>query len=220
MTTASGDTPTHASTTAPDGTVDGPPHMAATDPLALFDEWLSEAGETEPNDPNAVSLATIGEDGLPDVRTVLLKGHDARGFCFYTNFEGRKGRQLRANPVAAMNFHWKTRARQVRLRGRVELVEKAEADAYYASRALGSRIGAWASEQSRPLESRAALIERVRAMETEHGDSPPRPPHWGGFRLVPVEMEFWQDGEFRLHDRIRFTRGDVSEPWAGQRLHP
>ena len=199
---------------------DEPPHMTATDPLALFDRWLAEAGESEPNDPNAVSLATIGGDGLPELRTVLLKGHDARGFAFYTNFEGRKGRQLRANPVAAMNFHWKTKRRQVRLRGGIEAVEAVEADAYYASRALGSRIGAWASEQSRPIESRAALIERVRAMESEHGDAPARPPHWGGFRLVPVEMEFWQDGPFRLHDRLQFTRAGPGEPWTSRRLQP
>ena len=199
---------------------DDPPHMAATDPLTLFAGWLAEAAETEPNDPEAVSLATIGEDGLPDVRTVLLKGHDARGFSFYTNFEGRKGRQLAARPVAAMNFHWKTRRRQVRLRGSIEIVEKGEADAYYASRGLGSRIGAWASEQSRPLESRAALIARVRAMEAEHGDAPPRPPHWGGFRLVPVEMEFWQDGAHRLHDRLQFTRARRGEAWERRRLHP
>ena len=194
--------------------------MAATDPLALFDQWLAEATETEINDPNAVSLATLGEDGVPDVRTVLLKGHDARGFAFYTNYQGRKGRQLLAYPKAAMNFHWKSRGRQVRLRGPVDTVEAGEADAYYRSRALGSRIGAWASEQSRPLESRAALLERVRAMEAEHGEDPPRPPHWSGFRLVPLEMEFWQDGEFRLHDRLQFTREGPDAPWERRRLYP
>ena len=197
-----------------------PPHMSAVDPLALFDEWLAEAAESEPNDPNAVSLATMGEDGWPDVRTVLMKGHDERGFAFYTNFQGRKGRQLAANPVAAMNFHWKTRGRQVRLRGGVEIVAADEADAYYRSRGLGSRIGAWASEQSRPLESRAALLARVRAAEEEHGEAPPRPPHWGGFRLVPMEMEFWQDGEHRLHDRLQFVRGALAEPWTRRRLYP
>lgn len=197
-----------------------PLFMAATDPLALFGTWLEEAGETESNDPNALSLATIGEDGLPDVRTVLLKDHDARGFAFYTNFEGRKGRQLRARPVAAMNFHWKSRGRQVRLRGPVDTVGAEEADGYYASRALGSRIGAWASDQSRPLASRAALLERVAEMEERHGNHPARPPHWGGFRLVPVEIEFWQDGAYRLHDRLQFTRQGPDAAWERRRLYP
>ena len=197
-----------------------PAFMAERDPHALFERWLAEAEETEPNDPNAVQVATIGADGMPNLRTVLLKGHDERGFVFYTNFEGRKGRELDANPVAAMNFHWKTRARQVRVRGRVERVADDEADAYYASRALGSRIGAWASRQSEPVESRAALMEAVAAMERRHGDSPSRPPHWGGFRVVPSEIEFWQDGEYRLHDRLRFTREDPRQSWRTERLQP
>ena len=199
---------------------DGPAFMSARDPLALFGRWLEEAGASEPNDPNAVSLATIGADGLPNLRTVLLKGHDERGFAFYTNYEGVKGTELRERPVAAMNFHWKTRGRQVRLRGPVEMVEAEEADAYYQSRALGSRIGAWASEQSRPLESRRGLMERVSEFEQRFGDAPPRPPHWGGFRLVPLEMEFWQDGEFRLHDRLRFTRAGPADAWETVRLYP
>ena len=194
--------------------------VRATDPLSLFDAWLSDAEATEPNDPNAVSLATVDGDGLPNLRTVLLKGHDERGFCFYTNFEGVKGRELLAHPKAAMNFHWKTRRRQVRLRGPVGIVSDEEADAYYDSRALGSRIGAWASDQSRPLESRDALVARVGEFERRFGDAPPRPPHWGGFRLVPIEMEFWQDGEFRLHDRVRFTRAGPQDAWASQRLNP
>ena len=194
--------------------------VQSDDPLALFDLWLGEAAETEPNDPNAVSLATVDGDGLPNLRTVLLKGHDVRGFVFYTNFEGVKGRELLAHPRAAMNFHWKTRRRQVRLRGPVETVATEEADAYYRSRPLGSRVGAWASEQSRPLDSRQTLLARVAEFEARLGNDPPRPPHWGGFRLVPVEIEFWQDGAFRLHDRVRFTRSAPSEPWSTARLHP
>ena len=199
---------------------DAPDFTAARDPLALFGLWLEEAAASEINDPNAVSLATVDAAGMPNLRTVLLKGHDARGFAFYTNFEGVKGRELRARPMAAMNFHWKSRRRQVRLRGPVEEVGAEEADAYYHSRPLGSRIGAWASEQSRPLDGRGTLVERVRAYEARFGDAPPRPPHWGGFRLVPVEMEFWQDGAFRLHDRVRFTRSGPAAPWASQRLYP
>ena len=211
-----GETDTEAYGAAPDG----PPFMAARDPLARCDAWLGEAGTSEPNDPNALALASVDADGMPNVRMVLLKGHDERGFAFYTNFEGVKGRELTAHPKAAMSFHWKTRRRQVRLRGPVELVGKDEADAYYRSRALGSRIGAWASEQSRPLDGRETLMARVAELEQRFGDDPPRPPHWGGFRLVPVEIEFWQDGEFRLHDRVRFTRPEPGAPWAGQRLYP
>ena len=194
--------------------------VSADDPLALFDRWLADAAETEPNDPNAVSLATVDAEGLPNLRTVLLKGHDERGFVFYTNFEGVKGRELLAHPKAAMNFHWKTRRRQVRLRGPVERVAAEEADAYYRSRPLGSRIGAWASEQSRPLDARTTLEQRVAEFEERLGDDPARPPHWGGFRLVPVEMEFWQDGAYRLHDRVRFTRPGPADAWASARLYP
>ena len=191
----------------------------ARDPLPLFDAWLDEAGKTEPNDPNAMSLATVDGAGRPNVRIVLLKGHDERGFVFYTNFEGVKGTELLARPVAALCFHWKTRRRQVRLRGPVEIVADEEADAYYRSRPLGSRVGAWASQQSRLLQSRDALIAAVREAEERLGDDPARPPHWGGFRLVPDEMEFWQDGEFRLHDRVRFTRANGGE-WRSARLYP
>lgn len=197
-----------------------PSFMTERDPHRLFEQWLNEASETEPNDPNAVQVATIGEDGLPNLRTVLLKDHDERGFVFYTNYEGRKGRELTANPVAAMNFHWKTKQRQVRVRGPIERVSAEEADRYYASRALGSRIGAWASRQSEPVASREALMEAVAEMEKRFGDAPPRPPHWGGFRVVPKEIEFWQDGAYRLHDRLRFTRDEAEAPWRTERLQP
>ena len=191
----------------------------ATDPFALFGEWLRDAEGAEPNDPNAMQLATVDAAGLPDVRTVLLKGFDRRGFAFYTNFESAKGRQALEQGVAAACFHWKSLRRQVRLRGAIEKVAGDEADAYYRSRPRGSRIGAWASEQSRPLESRQVLLDRVAALEAEYeGRDIPRPPHWGGIRIVPQQMEFWQDGEFRLHDRVVFVRD--GEGWRGQRMNP
>ena len=191
----------------------------ARDPFALFETWLGDAEESEPNDPNAMQVASVDADGLPDVRTVLLKGFDRRGFVFYTNYRSAKGAQIMASRKAALVFHWKTRRRQVRARGAVEIVADDEADAYYASRPRGSRIGAWASEQSRPLASREALLERTAALEAEYeGRDIPRPPHWGGFRIVPRQIEFWQDGAFRLHDRVVFTRD--GEGWRGQRLNP
>ena len=207
-------------TTSERSVTDEPAFMSERDPHALFERWLAEASETEPNDPNAVQVATVGADGVPNLRTVLLKGHDERGFVFYTNFEGRKGREIAAHPAVAMNFHWKTRARQVRVRGSVERVSDDEADAYYASRALGSRIGAWASRQSEPVPGRRELMDAVAEMERRFGEAPPRPPHWGGLRVVPVEIEFWQDGEYRLHDRLRFTRSAPDEPWRTERLQP
>ncbi|WAP68619.1 pyridoxamine 5'-phosphate oxidase [Jiella pelagia] len=195
--------------------------LVGADPVAFFAGWLDDAGESEPNDPNAVSLASVDEDGMPDVRIVLLKGFDARGFAFYTNFESAKGRQLLASPKAAMCFHWKSRRRQVRLRGPVEVVSEAEADAYYASRHPVSRIGAWASQQSRPLESRASLVAEVERYQERYGEGEiPRPPHWSGFRLMPLSIEFWQDGAFRLHDRIAFTRTSLDAAWTVGRLHP
>ena len=191
----------------------------AADPFALFETWLEEAERTEPNDPNAMQVASVDADGLPDVRTVLLKGFDRRGFVFYTNYESAKGTQIMAARKAALVFHWKTRRRQVRARGPVEIVSDEEADAYYASRPRGSRIGAWASEQSRPLASREDLLERTRALEAKYeGRDIPRPPHWGGLRIVPQQIEFWQDGEFRLHDRVVFVRS--ANGWAGQRMNP
>lgn len=189
------------------------------DPLALFSQWLAEAERSEPNDPNAMALATVDEAGLPDVRMVLMKGYDAAGFVFYTNLGSRKGRQLSTNPKAALLFHWKSLRRQVRLRGPVEPVEPAEADAYFDSRPRLSRIGAWASRQSEPLESRFAL-ERAVATTTARfaAGRIPRPEHWSGFRLRPDAIEFWRDGAFRLHDRVRFTRAGGG--WSRQRLYP
>lgn len=191
------------------------------DPFALFADWLREAEASEPNDPNAVALATVDAAGLPDVRMVLLKGFDAEGFVFYTNFESAKGRQLLASGKAAMCFHWKSLRRQVRVRGPVAEVSDAEADAYFASRPLGSRVGAWASDQSRPLENRAVLEARVAELgeRYSHG-AVPRPAHWSGFRLVPLQIEFWHDGAFRLHDRAVFSREDEAGAWRIERLYP
>ncbi|MBL8584441.1 MAG: pyridoxamine 5'-phosphate oxidase [Rhizobiaceae bacterium] len=192
---------------------------ASVDPFALFADWLQDASRSEPNDPNAVALATVDGDGLPDVRMVLLKGFDHAGFVFYTNFESAKGTQILGSMKAAMCFHWKSLRRQVRLRGPVEIVSDAEADAYYASRPRGSRIGAWASRQSRPLESRFALEKAVAEYTARYpiGDIP-RPPHWSGFRIVPQQIEFWQNRPFRLHDRVQFLRADSG--WTKSRLYP
>lgn len=192
---------------------------AATDPFELFQAWFKEAEGTEVNDPNAFALATVSPEGRPSVRVLLLKGLDDRGFVFYTNTQSRKGQHLDATGVAAMNFHWKSLRRQVRVEGPVERVTDAEADAYFASRPRGSQIGAWASQQSRPLDSRATLEQRIAALAAEHeGRDVPRPPHWTGYRLVPDYLEFWQDREFRLHDRITFTRDGAG--WATARLYP
>ena len=189
------------------------------DPIPLFSAWLGEAEASEPNDPNAMALATVDGDGLPDVRMVLLKGHDAGGFVFFTNFESAKGRELLANPKAALCFHWKSLERQVRVRGPVTEVTAAEADAYFASRARASRIGAWASQQSRPLESRFALEKAVAAFTAKYAiGEVPRPPYWSGFRLAPVEIEFWRAGNFRLHERLRFTR--AGDGWQKALLYP
>jgi pyridoxamine 5'-phosphate oxidase len=191
------------------------------EPFSVFDAWLKDAHETEPNDPNAMALATVDASGQPDIRMVLLKGHDSRGFAFFTNLESAKGRELQEVPKAALNFHWKSRRRQVRLRGPVERVSDAEADAYYNSRHPMSRIGAWASQQSRPLNSRAELEKAVAELEIKFGDGPiPRPPYWGGFRLIPNQIEFWQDGPYRLHDRLAFRRDSQEAAWDKQRLHP
>ena len=191
------------------------------DPFALFEEWLKEAEKSEPNDPTAMSVASVDEHGMPDVRAILLKGHDPKGFVFYTNFESAKGRQLLGQPKAALLFHWKSLRRQVRVRGPVTRVTDAEADAYFASRHVLSRIGAIASEQSRPLDSRETLMARAKEIEARHPDgNVPRPPHWSGFRIMPLEIEFWQDGAYRLHDRVRFSRGAEGQPWTRQRLYP
>ena len=193
------------------------------DPLDVFAAWLGEAEAAEPNDPTAMALATVGEDGMPSCRMVLLKGYDAEGFVFYTNYESRKGRQLLATPKAALLFHWKSLRRQVRIEGAVTPVTAAEADAYFASRARQSQIGAWASQQSRPLEGRFELEKRVALFAAKHAiGAVPRPPYWSGFRLTPRHIEFWQDGAFRLHDRLVYTRGDPAEGggWTTQRLYP
>lgn len=191
------------------------------DPFSLFEEWYSAAGETEPNDPNAMAVASVDADGMPDVRVVLLNARDARGYCFFTNMESDKGRQLLANPRAAAVFHWKSLRRQVRMRGPVEVVTPGEADAYFATRARKSQIGAHASRQSRPLANRYTLLERVETLTRSFGDEPvQRPAYWMGFRIVPAAMEFWKDGANRLHDRVRFTRTLPGGAWSRQRLFP
>ena len=192
-----------------------------SDPLELFAAWYAEAEKSEPNDPSALSLATVGPDGTPAVRMVLLKGFDASGFVFYTNHESRKGKHLLAHPKAAMLFHWKSLRRQVRLEGPVAPTTAEEADAYFASRDRGSQIGAWASDQSRPLESRFALEKRVAEYAARHViGKVPRPPQWSGFRLKPLLIEFWQDGAFRLHDRLEYRRAAPDEPWTTRTLYP
>ncbi|HTR87260.1 MAG TPA: pyridoxamine 5'-phosphate oxidase [Reyranella sp.] len=191
------------------------------DPLELFAEWFAEAEKAEPNDPSAMTVASVGPDGMPSARMVLLKGYDASGFVFYTNHESRKGRQLIAHPKAALLFHWKSLRRQVRLEGPVTQTTPEEADAYFATRARGSQIGAWASEQSRPLESRFALEKRVAEFGAKHlVGTVPRPPHWSGFRVQPLLIEFWQDQPFRLHDRLEYSRSSAGAPWSTRNLYP
>jgi len=189
------------------------------DPIATFESWLAEATASEPNDANAVCLATATPQGLPSARMVLLKGVDGRGFVFYTNLESRKGAELGANPNAALCFHWKSLHRSVRVEGAVELVSAAEADAYFASRARTSRLGAWASKQSRPLESRFALEKAVAEYGLKYAIGEiPRPPHWSGFRIVPRRIELWRDMPFRLHERKVFHRD--GEGWRLEMLYP
>jgi pyridoxamine 5'-phosphate oxidase len=191
------------------------------DPLDLFPHWLEEARESEPNDPNAMAVASVDETGMPDLRMVLLNGYSHEGFVFFTNFESAKGRELLARPKAALLFHWKSLRRQVRVRGPVEQVSQADADAYFASRPAQSRIGAHASDQSRPLESRNTLVQRVEALTEQFADGEiGRPAHWSGFRVKPLEIEFWKDGAFRLHDRVLFSRPDLTATWSRSRLYP
>lgn len=193
--------------------------IEADDPIKLFEAWLASAGKTELNDPHAMSVATVDADGLPDVRIVLLKGLDERGFVFYTNEHSAKGKQLRGQAKAALCFHWKSQKRQVRVRGQVNPVSAAESDAYFASRARGSRIGAWASDQSRPVADREALMAKTAGVESRfEGKDVPRPENWYGWRVTPEYIEFWQDGAFRLHDRIVFEPNGKS--WSKMRLYP
>jgi pyridoxamine 5'-phosphate oxidase len=191
------------------------------DPFALFADWLKEATSKELNDPSAMALATVDQDGLPDLRMVLMKQADARGFVFYTNYQSAKGVELLAHPKAALLFHWKSLRRQVRVRGPVSSVTEAEADAYFVSRHRDSQIGAWASDQSRPLEGRFVLEKRVADYALKFGIKPvPRPPHWSGFRITPLQIEFWKDGAFRLHDRVVFKRDEEGAAWSKTRLYP
>jgi pyridoxamine 5'-phosphate oxidase len=199
--------------------------FAGDDPFEIAKTWLAEAEATEPNDPNAIALASVDADGMPNVRMVLLKEIEAQGagqgaFIFYTNYDSAKGREIIGSGKAAFVMHWKSLRRQIRVRGTVEREEGPRADAYYASRSLKSRLGAWASKQSQPLSGRAALVAEVAKVTAQHGPSPRRPPFWGGFRITPVEIEFWADGAFRLHDRFRWKRATPGADWAVQRLNP
>jgi pyridoxamine 5'-phosphate oxidase len=194
---------------------------AKSDPLALFADWYEEAKRSEPDVPEAMTVASVGPDGTPSARMVLLKDFDAAGFVFYTNYESRKGEQLQAHPKAALLFHWKSLKRQVRIEGPIAKTTAKEADAYFATRQRGSQIGAWASEQSRPLESRFALEKRVAEFGARYlVGAVPRPPHWSGFRLQPTLIEFWQDQTFRLHDRLEYRRTSADAPWTTRTLYP
>ena len=193
----------------------------ALDPFALFKQWFDEARASEPNDPEALALATVDSEGLPDVRMVLMKDFDESGLVFYTNEESAKGRQLAATPKAAALFHWKSLRRQIRVRGAVAPVTEATSNAYFQSRPRDSRIGAWASQQSRPLESRFALEKAIAVYAAKFAiGEVPRPPYWHGYRLTPLAFEFWRDRPFRLHDRIQFARAAADAPWRRERLYP
>ena len=215
-------TPTHAYTEG-----QAPDFLGATDPFALFETWFADAREKEINDPNAMALATVDANGLPNLRVVLLKGLDeagfgpGRGFVFYTNFESAKGRELLGAEKAALNFHWKSLRRQVRIRGTVSVVDDAEADTYFATRARDSRIGAWASQQSRPMPDGEALRRAVDEQRARFGDDAvPRPPHWSGFRVTPLSIEVWHDRPYRLHDRLEFRRPSPGAAWDRAQLYP
>ncbi len=198
-----------------------PDFTAADDPFALFEGWFAEAVKSEPNDPNAMALATVDPDGLPDVRMVLLKGHDRDGFVFYSHVDSAKGRELAAAPKAALLFHWKSLRRQIRIRGPVTRTTDAEADEYFATRPKQAQIGAWASKQSQPLESRFAFEQAIAKVAAKHViGTVPRPSGWGGFRIAPVQFEFWHDRPFRLHDRILFDRSAPAAAWTKTRLYP
>lgn len=194
--------------------------FAGDNPFNLARSWLAEAEASEINDPNAIALATVDADGLPNVRMVLLKEIEDSAFVFYTNYESKKAQELDSAEKAAFVIHWKSLRRQIRVRGMIAREDGPQADAYYASRSLKSRLGAWASQQSQPLSSRAHLMAEVAKMTARHGTNPPRPPYWGGYRLTPVEIEFWADGDFRLHDRFVWRRQEVSAEWSVTRLNP
>lgn len=199
--------------------------FAGDDPFALAQTWLTEAEGAEPNDPNAIALSTVDASGMPNARMVLLKEIEAQGagqggFVFYTNYGSAKGQEIDATQKAAFVMHWKSLRRQIRVRGVTEKVAGPQADAYYKSRSLKSRLGAWASDQSKPLDSRASLMADVARVTAAKGPNPDRPPFWGGFRIVPTEIEFWADGAFRLHDRFQWRRKGPESPWSVQRLNP
>lgn len=194
--------------------------FAGDDPFVIAQSWLTEAEASEPNDPNAIALSTVDAEGLPNVRMVLLKEIEAKAFVFYTNYGSTKARELDGAGKAAFVLHWKSLRRQVRVRGLVSREEGPQADAYYKSRSLKSRLGAWASDQSQPLSSRTSLMAKVAKITAEKGPNPERPPFWGGFRIVPLEIEFWADGAFRLHDRFKWSRQGVDQAWEIQRLNP
>ena len=194
--------------------------FAGDTPVEIARRWMAEAEKSEPNDANAIALSTVDSDGLPNVRMVLLKEIENDAFVFYTNYESRKGEELDNAGKAAFVIHWKSLRRQIRVRGLITREDGEQADAYYASRSLKSRLGAWASAQSRPLKSRAALMAEVAKVTASHGPNPKRPPFWGGYRLVPVEVEFWADGAFRLHDRFRWERKSPAHEWVIERLNP
>lgn len=194
--------------------------FAGDDPFAIIRRWMGEAEAREVNDPNAIALSTVDAAGMPNARMVLLKDVEDDAFVFYTNYESAKARELDHAGKAAFVMHWKSLRRQVRVRGHVEKEDGPQADAYYASRSLKSRLGAWASAQSQPLDSRATLMAKVAKVTAQHGTNPARPPFWGGYRITPVEIEFWADGAFRLHDRFRWSREKSGAPWSISRLSP
>ena len=194
--------------------------FAGDDPFAIARAWLAEAEASEPNDPNAIALSTVDADGMPNARMVLLKEIEAAGFVFYTNYDSAKGREIAASGKAAFVMHWKSLRRQIRVRGLTSREDGPQADTYFASRSLKSRLGAWASRQSAPLASRTALLAEVAKVTAQHGTAPHRPPYWGGIRIQPLEIEFWADGTFRLHDRFRWTREALDAAWAVDRLNP
>ena len=194
--------------------------FAGEDPFVLAQTWLDEAQATEPNDANAIALSTVDASGMPNARMVLLKDIEAGAFVFYTNYTSAKAQELDHSGKAAFVMHWKSLRRQIRARGDITREDGPQADEYYASRSLKSRLGAWASDQSSPLSSRAALVAKVAKVTAQHGLAPSRPPFWGGYRLIPTEIEFWADGAHRLHDRFRWTRKDANAPWQVDRLSP